>query len=133
MLYRLLADLIVVIHFVWIIFMLLGFILTLQAFFYKRTFFNWFRFRITHLGGILYVALLSIMGKYCPLTVLENYLRSRYNPNLTYPGSFIIHYLEGLVYPGVNSLVIQIPTAFIAIFTVFAFILKPPKKGDRSK
>lgn len=76
--------------------------------------------------GIFYVALLSIMGKYCPLTVLENYLRSRYDSNLVYPGSFIIHYLEGWVYPKVNSLIIQIPTGFIAVFTVFAFILKPP-------
>lgn len=124
--YKLLADLIVVIHFIWIIFMLLGFLLTLQAFFYKRDFFKWFRFRIIHVLGIFYVALLSILGRYCPLTILENYLRSRYDPNLVYPGSFIIHYLEGLVYPQVNPLIILIPTGFIAVFTVFAFILKPP-------
>ena len=112
--------------------MLLGFLLTLQAFFCKKDFFNWFKFRVIHLFGIFYVALLSTMGKYCPLTVLENYLRSRYNPNLVYPGSFIIYYMEKLVYPRVNPLLIQIPTIFITLLTVFAFILKPPhrKTGD---
>lgn len=108
--------------------MLLGFVLTLQAFFYKKSFFNWFRFRIIHILGIFYVALLSIMGKYCPLTILENYLRLKYDPNLVYPGSFITHYLERLIYPEVNPLIIQIPTGFIAVFTVFVFILKPPWK-----
>lgn len=128
MFYKLLADLIVVIHFVWIIFMLLGFLLTLQAFFYKKAFFDWFRFRIIHLIGIFYISLLSILGNYCPLTILENFLRSRYELNLVYPGSFIIHYLERLVYPAVNPLIIQIPTAFIAVFTILVFIIRPPRK-----
>ena len=128
MFYKLLADLIVVIHFVWITFMLLGFLLILQAFFYKKAFFDWFKFRIIHLIGIFYISLLSILGKYCPLTILENFLRSRYELNLVYPGSFIIHYLERLVYPAVNPLIIQIPTAFIAVFTILVFIIRPPRK-----
>jgi len=33
-----------------------------------------------------------------------------------------------LVYPDVNPLVIQIPTVFLAIFTIVMFIVKPPKK-----
>jgi hypothetical protein len=74
------------------------------------------------------VASLSILGKYCPLTLLENQLMSRYESSSVYSGSFIIHYLEKLVYPDVNPLTIQIPTIFIAIFTIVAFIVKPPEK-----
>lgn len=127
MLYKILADLIVVMHFVWILFMLWGFILTLRGFFHKEFFERWL-FRTLHLFGIAYVSLLAIMGKYCPLTIWENTLRAKYDPRLTYPGSFMIHYFEKFVYPDVNPLVIRIPTTFIAVFTVVVFIIKVPKK-----
>ena len=127
MLYKILADLIVFFHFLWIIFNLIGFILTLAGFFWKR-FFDRALFRLLHLFGIVYVSLLAILGKYCPLTILENSLRRKYNPFLVYPGSFIAHHLENLVYPDVNPLIVYIPTLFIALFTVIIFILKPPKR-----
>ncbi|MBU4376224.1 MAG: DUF2784 domain-containing protein [Candidatus Omnitrophica bacterium] len=127
MLYKILADVIVVTHFAWILFMLVGFILTLRGFFWKGFFDRWL-FRTLHLFGIAYVSLLSLMGEYCPLTIWENALRAKYGPGLTYKGSFIIHYVEKLVYPDVNPLIIQIPTTFIAVFTIAVFIFKPPAK-----
>ena len=39
----------------------------------------------------------------CPLTYLEVWLRERHDPLLTYPGSFIAHYAEQLVYFQVDS------------------------------
>ena len=127
MLYKILADLIVAIHFAWILFMLTGAMLTLSSFFHKRFFDRWL-FRTVHLCGIIYVALLAILREYCPLTILENTLRSKYMPDLTYPGSFIVHYIERLVYPDVNPLIILVPTIFIALFTILVFIIKPPAK-----
>lgn len=127
MLYRILADIIVVMHFAWILFMLVGFVLTVSGF-WRKGFFDRWRFRILHLCGIAYVSVLAMMGKYCPLTMWENTLRAKYEPNLTYSGSFIIHYVEKLVYPDINPLIIQIPTTFIAVFTVLLFIFKPPAK-----
>ena len=105
MLYKILANIIVAVHFVWILFMLIGVILTLSGFFYKR-FFDWWLFRILHLCGIAYVGLLATLRQYCPLTILENTVRAKYNPDLTYPGSFIVHYIEKLVYPDVNPSII---------------------------
>jgi len=128
MAYKILADTIIVVHFLFILFMLSGFFLTAHALFFKRKFFNWWLFRSLHLLGILYVASLSLLGKYCPLTILENHFRSRYGVSSAYSGPFIIHYLEKLIYPEVNPLIIQIPTLFIAIFTIVVFIVKPPKK-----
>lgn len=127
MFYRILADANVIMHFMWILFMLLGFLFTLQAFFYKKSFFDWLKFRVIHLCGIFYVSLLAILGKYCPLTIWENIARSKYKTSLTYPGSFMIHYVEKLVYPDTNPLIIQIPITFIAIFTILVFIIRPPK------
>jgi hypothetical protein len=127
MLYKTLADVIVVAHFVWILFMLVGFVLTLSGFFWKKFFDKWL-FRTVHLLGIVYVSLLAIMGRYCPVTLWENALRAKYNPDLTYQGSFIIHYIEKLVYPAVNPLMIIVPTVVIAIVTVVVFITRPPKR-----
>lgn len=125
MLSKILADMVVLVHFFWILFMLAGFILTLSGFFWKR-FFDMWLFRVLHLFGIVYVGLLTILGEYCPLTILENNLRGRYNPSLTYPGSFIAHYLKRVVYPDVEPLIIIIPTILIVIFTILIFILRPP-------
>lgn len=125
--YKILADLIVVMHFAWVLFMLIGFILTLFGFFWKGFFDRWL-FRTLHLFGIGYVSILSITGKYCPLTIWENTLRQKYDSSLTYPASFMIHYVEKLVYPNINPLIILIPTIFIALFSILFFILRPPKK-----
>lgn len=126
--HKIFADVIIVAHFLYILFMLLGFLFTGYALFFRQKFFDRWLFRSLHLLGIFYVASLSILGKYCPLTILENELRLRYEVSAVYSGSFIVHYLEKLVYPDVNPLVIQIPTVFLAIFTIVVFIIKPPKK-----
>lgn len=126
--HKIFADAIIVLHFLYILFMILGFLLTGYALFFREKFFDRWLFRSLHLLGIFYVASLSILGKYCPLTILENELRLRYEVSSVYSGSFIVHYLEKLVYPDVNPLVIQIPTVFLAIFTTVMFIVKPPKK-----
>lgn len=130
MVYRILADIIVVIHFIWIVFMLVGFILTLIGFWWKRFFDKWL-FRTLHLLGIVYVGLLAVLRQYCPLTILENALREKYDLGLTYPGSFIIHYLQRLVYPDIQPLMILIPTMIIAIFAILVFIFRPPKRIKR--
>ncbi len=127
---RLLADLIVVVHFAWILFMLIGFVLTLLGFWWKKFFDKWL-FRTLHLLGIVYVGLLAVLREYCPLTILENALREKYSPHLTYPGSFIVHYLQRLVYPDIQPLMILIPTMIIAIFTILVFIFRPPRKIKR--
>lgn len=130
MFYRILADALVVIHLVWIVFMLVGFALTVRAF-WKPAFFDWWLFRAIHLAGILFVAALEILGKYCPLTVWENTLRRAYDPSQAYPGSFIVQYIAKLVYPEIDPLVLVIPTVFIAGFTLIVFVLRPPRRFRR--
>jgi len=138
MLYKILADLVVLIHFAWILFMLWGFILTVRSSISvyvlpatkdrSRAFFDRWIFRTIHLGGIVYVAILTVLGKYCPLTTLENKLRAQYNTELTYPGSFVVHYIERIVYPEANFLIFVIPTIIIVVFTALMFIIRPPAK-----
>lgn len=127
MLYKILADLIVVVHFLWMLFMLLGFFLTLKGFFNPKFFDRWL-FRTLHTGGILFVAILVALKQYCPLTLWENALRIKYDPSLVYAGSCIVHYVQKLLYPDINPLIIRTVTTFIAIFSIVVFIIKPPEK-----
>jgi hypothetical protein len=125
--YKIIADILVVLHFIWIIFMLLGFFLTIYGFFWEK-FFDWWLFRTLHLSGILFVGVLTALKRFCPLTILENISRGRYNPETAYPGSFIVHYIGKLVYPDVNQTLLRAGTVFVAAFTLVVFILRPPSK-----
>jgi hypothetical protein len=127
MLYKIIADIIVVLHFIWIIFMLLGFVLTIYGFF-RRDYFNWWLFRTLHLLGILFVGILTLLRRFCPLTILENLSRVKHNPESTYPGSFIIHYIENLVYPDVNQIFLRILTLLASLFILTVYVIKPPTK-----
>lgn len=124
---RYLADLMVAAHLLWILFMLGGFLVNVWGFF-RREIFEWCFFRTLHLCGILCVAFLTVRKKPCPLTLWENALRARYDPEATYPGSFIIHYLEKFVYPDVDPRVIMTLTAVIAVSSLAIFILRPPAR-----
>lgn len=125
MLYRILADILLVLHLAWIVFMLWGFVLTVRAF-WKPSFFDRWLFRSLHLGGILFVGIWELIGKYCPLTVWEYQLRHLHNPSLEYPGSFIVRHLAELVYPNVDPLVVTLPTMAIVLFTLIVFVVRPP-------
>lgn len=128
MMYNKLADALVALHFLWILFMLAGFFLTLYGIFFKKNILNWFWFRTIHLVGIIYVGTLSIIGQLCPLTIWENALRSKVNPGKIYSGSFIIHYAEQLVYPDVDPVLLQIATVSLGAFTLLAYLVSPPLK-----
>jgi len=127
---RLLADFILIVHLVWIIFMLYGFALTVRAF-WRPAFWDRWVFRTVHLGGILFVACLELLGRYCPLTVWEYGLRRSSDPGGVYPGSFVIGWIEKLIYPDVNPLIYLIPTYGIALFTLVMFVVKRPARIRR--
>ncbi len=123
--YKILADAIVVIHFLWIIFIIAGFVLTLIAFRWRQLF-NWFWLRTIHLAGIVFVGAIGLLGRSCPLTVWEAALRERRDPNATYAGSFIVHWIEQVVYPNVSPLVVTLPAITAAVATLVIYILRPP-------
>jgi len=101
MIYKVVADIVVIIHFLWIIFLIFG------AFFGVKNRF----IKIFHISGLAFAFIIQVFDWYCPFTHLEVWLRSKHNPVLTYTGSFIIHYVENIIY-------IEVPRYLILIFTV---------------
>ncbi|MDJ0691732.1 MAG: DUF2784 domain-containing protein [Xenococcaceae cyanobacterium MO_188.B32] len=89
MIYRLIADLVVLLHLGFILFAVLGGLLVLK---YRRC-------ALLHLPALVWAVLISLFGWVCPLTPLENWLREL-GGVLSYDTSFIEHYLLPVIYPG---------------------------------
>lgn len=86
--YRLLADLVLAVHGLFVAFVVFGGLLAL----WKR----WIAY--LHLPALAWGALVIGMGWICPLTPLEVSLRQRAGDQ-GYDGGFIEHYLVPLIYP----------------------------------
>jgi len=125
--WQFLADTILILHVIFILFVILGFIFTIFCFF-KKTLFNMFFFRTVHLVSILYVAILEVLEKFCPLTILEDILYQKHTSHQKYSDSFISHYIEKLVYPDVSPEILISITVAIALFTILVYIFRPPEK-----
>jgi len=86
--HRLLADALVALHLIFIVFVLFGGLLAL----WRR---EW---TIVHVPAALWGAYTEFTGTICPLTPWENVLRQRAGEG-GYSGGFIEHYLLPLIYP----------------------------------
>lgn len=88
MIYGLLADLVLVLHVGFILFVILGGLLALR----------WPRTALVHLPAAVWGVLIELRGWICPLTPLENALR-RTAGQAGYEGGFVENYLLPVVYP----------------------------------
>jgi hypothetical protein len=112
------ADITVVLHFLWIVFLIFG------AFIGRRH--KWVK-RI-HLGGIAFALVLQFSGWYCPFTYLEIRLRRLHDPSQSYSGSFIIHYVEKIVYINLHPEVILLLTIVLAIISAWLYYPRKSRK-----
>jgi hypothetical protein len=88
MTYGLLADITVVAHLSFVLFVILGGLAVLR----------WQRLAWVHIPVFLYGAAIEFGGWICPLTHWENDLR-RLGAEAGYHGSFVEHYILPLIYP----------------------------------
>jgi Protein of Unknown function (DUF2784) len=86
--YRLLADLVLILHAGFVAFVVLGAVLALR----------WPRIAWVHVPVVLWGAGIEFLGGICPLTPLENHWR-RLAGELGYPGGFVEHYVMSALYP----------------------------------
>lgn len=111
--YPLLADLIVVLHALFILFSVVGGFLLL-----RRRRWVWI-----HAPAFLWAGFIEFTGGICPLTPLENWLRSLGGNDL-YRDDFIGHYLTPVLYPELLTREIQISLGVLIIFlNVILYVL----------
>jgi hypothetical protein len=120
--FKILADLMVLFHFLWILFLFLGFFWGIRF----RT------VRLFHLFGLALAFYIQLFDRYCPLTHLELYFRSRHAPISYYSGSFIIYYMEKIIYLQVPQIIVLIATVFLCIFNLLYYLGYFRKKGNNA-
>ena len=114
--YLIAADAILVIHVLFVIFVVLGLLLIFAGKIFTWGWVHNFSFRITHLVAIGVVVLQSWLGAICPLTVWEMNLRKMAGDSV-YEGSFITHWLQTLLYYRAAEWV------FVLLYTLFGALV----------
>lgn len=112
MYYKILADIVVFIHFFWIVFLIFGAFLGAK----NRA------IKIFHISGLAFAFVIQIFDWYCPLTHLEVWLRGRHEPTLAYAGSFIIHYVERIIYIELSRWTVFALTLFLVGFNFWFYL-----------
>lgn len=130
--YLLAADVTLFLHASFVAFVIFGLIL---IFIGSALSWRWIRnpwFRLLHLAAIGVVVLQSWFGVICPLTTLEMALRLR-GGDIGYPGSFVAHWLERILYYDAPAWVFAVCyTAFAALVVGSWFWIRPRRmrKGE---
>lgn len=123
--FQILADMLLVIHTLLVVFVIFGLVATLVGYFRQ---WNWVRnlwFRLSHLVVIGIVVLQAWLGVLCPLTIWEMELRAKAGQG-GYEGSFIQHWLETILYYNAPDWVfILVYTLFGALVLASWFLVKP--------
>jgi len=118
--YRFLADAVLVLHLGFILFVVLGGLVVLRA--------PWLAW--LHLPAVVWGVLIEVFGWICPLTPLENRLRALGGEG-GYAGGFIEHYLTALIYPAglTRSMQVALGVIVIAINLVIYIRLLTRRRG----
>ncbi len=93
----LLADILLVVHFLFIGYVLLGQVFIVAGYFRKWRWVRHVGFRTSHVLAIGFVVVQALLGALCPLTIWENALRESAG-RAPYPGTFIEYWLGSVVY-----------------------------------
>jgi hypothetical protein len=113
MLYSFAADVLLVLHLVFIVFVMLGGLLLLK----------WRWLIYLHLPAVAWGILVELLGWLCPLTPLEQHFRMLAGET-GYSGGFVQHYLLPIIYPAGLTREVQILLAIgvisinLVIYTV---------------
>ena len=111
-----LADIILIVHFLFILFVVGGQLLIVAGGIRRWKWVRNFYFRLIHLSAIGIVVIQAWAGKWCFLTVWESHFRGLAGEQ-GYHDSFIRHWVGRLIY-------YEAPvTLFTLIYTIFAIIV----------
>ena len=125
--YLLAADAVLLLHVLFVVFVVVGLLLILTG---KLLSWDWVRnwwFRVSHLAAIGVVVLQSWLGVICPLTKLEMYLREKAGET-TYAGSFVSHWLEAILYYRAPAWVFAVSYTAFAIIVVLSWVWVRPHR-----
>jgi hypothetical protein len=130
LLYRLLADAVLLAHAAVIAFVVGGLILIIAGNIRNWRWVNAFWFRVAHLAAIGIVMAQSWLGMICPLTTLEMWLRAQAG-EATYEGGFIAHWLDWLLFYDAPSWVFALLYTLFGLLVLATWWYIPPRSRHR--
>jgi len=127
LIYRILADVVVVLHAMYAAFLVLGMAAILLGLALGWGWVRSFWFRAIHLAMIGVVVFLSVAGLPCPITTFEQHLRTAGGEE-PYPGSFIGHWVhELLMIENVEPWVFAVCYSLFGAAVLLTLVLAPPR------
>lgn len=126
-LYLLLADLVLVLHTLWVAFVVFGLVVIWFGHFCRWSFVRNFYFRLAHVLAMGFVAVTTLLGIVCPLTAWENQLRWLAGQGQRYQGSFIQHWLDRILFYEASEDVFKVVYVGFFLLVVGSFLVVKPR------
>jgi hypothetical protein len=131
-LYRLAADAVVIVHFSYVAFVVVGLLAVLLGLAGR---WRWVRnvwFRSVHLLAILVVAAEAICGITCPLTTWEQQLRALAG-DASDRGDFIADWVHRLLFYECPPWVFTLSYVLFGLVVLATFVLAPPRRARNDR
>jgi hypothetical protein len=123
LIYRALAGTVLILHLGFVLFVVLGGLLVLP----------WTRLAWIHIPAAIWGVLIEYTGWICPLTPLENSLRTR-GGEAGYSGGFIEQYIQPVLYPaglGRGTQIVLGSLALVVNLTAYGVVIARRKRQAR--
>lgn len=124
--YQILADMVLTIHAVIVLFVVGGLALIVTGNLRGWVWVNNLWFRLAHVIAIAIVVLQAWLGGLCPLTTLEMWLRSKAG-EAGYSGSFVQYWLQELLYYEAPAWVFILAYTLFGVLVVLTWWYCPPR------
>jgi hypothetical protein len=126
--YQFLANVVLSMHFVIVVFVVGGFVLILVGNHRAWRWVNELWFRLTHLAAIAVVIAEAWLGAVCPLTTLETWLRIKAQAT-TCESSFIEHWLGRILYHEAPAWVFTVAYSLFGLAVLITWWYFPPRSN----
>ncbi|QDF96697.1 hypothetical protein CJ010_09225 [Azoarcus sp. DD4] len=130
--YRLLADLVLAIHFALVLFVIGGLVAIVIGNRLSWPWVNRWSFRAAHLAAIAIVVLESWLGLACPLTTLEMWLRAQAGTAVHEQG-FVAYWLQRLLFYEAPAWVFGLAYTVFGLLVAAAWWRFPPARSARRR
>jgi uncharacterized protein DUF2784 len=121
-----LADLVLVVHFLFVIFVVGGLAIIWIGAAAGWRFVRAYGFRIAHLAAIVCVAAEGVLGIWCPLTVWEARLRG-----VDAEKSFVAHWIHRILYYDFPEWIFTVAYVLFALVVTASWYFVPPASAPR--
>lgn len=125
--YRLLADAVLLLHFGVVVFVVAGLAAIVFGNLRGWRWVNGLWFRLAHLAAIGVVVVQSMLGRLCPLTVLESWLREQAG-GAAYDRSFVEHWVQRVLFHEAPFWVFTVAYSVFGLLVLAAWWRFPPRR-----